>query len=350
MKKDDKIAGQTRPHWWIYQGRRPNPDGAIDPLVLKYLDAREAPPWRHFDEKSAQERGARFQPEEHEIERVNTALLLRRPLLITGKPGTGKTTLAYSVAYDLGLGEVLRWSITSRTALEDGLYHYDAIARLQDSQQAGQEKDIGSYLKMGPLGTAFIGLEHEGKYYPKILLIDEIDKSDIDLPNDLLHIFEEGEFDIPELSRLSRQQEFFEIDLWDSGRVRIPKGHVKCRAFPLVIMTSNGEREFPPAFLRRCLQLEMQQPPKERLERIVEAHLQLEEKLNPEWRGKYEKLLEEFLARRDDKKQDLATDQLLNALYLILKEIDPEAGVQPLQDKNALLNALWKSLSGMESL
>lgn len=124
---------------------------------------------------------------------VNAALYLRRPLLVTGNPGTGKTSLAYSVAYELDLGEVLYWPITTRTTLKDGLYNYDAVGRLQDAKLNPDDSlnRIGKYITLGPLGTALLPSER-----PRVLLIDEIDKSDVDLPNDLLHVFENGEYTI----------------------------------------------------------------------------------------------------------------------------------------------------------
>ncbi len=294
----------------------------------------------HAGGRKTRRRGAKFQPEDYEIERVNAALLLRRPLLVTGRPGTGKTSLTYAVAHELGLEPVLRWSITSRATLQDGLYHYDAVGRLQDTNPKSDEKPpIGDYIKLGPLGTAFIGLAHDdGEHYPGVLLIDEIDKSDIDLPNDLLHIFEEGEFEIPELKRHTDKEH--RIAPWDNGpKVLIEEGKVRCQAFPLVIMTSNGEREFPPAFLRRCLQLDIKPPGRDKLKRIVQAHLEPERK----HQAKINELLELFL--RHGKEKQLATDQLLNAVYLVLKDIDPLQGIRPLEDKEALINALWKSLS-----
>ena len=296
--------------WWIYQGHgNRNENNALSP-ELPHL--REPPPWRRFGKQAGQDRGATFEPETAEIDRVNAALLLRRPLLVTGRPGTGKTSLTYAVAHELGLEPVLRWSITSRTTLQDGLYRYDAIGRLQDTPPAGAHEvklpEISDYLTLGPLGTAFFGRPYqaegsETRYYPRVLLIDEIDKSDIDMPNDLLHLFEEGEFEIPELGRLESRDYQQDEQSGDKGfcikpadydnpasfqyqtKLFIPAdGWVRCptAAFPLVIMTSNGEREFPPAFLRRCLQLDMQLPDEDKLARIVAKHFARASPLSPE--------------------------------------------------------------------
>lgn len=322
-----------KPDWWIFQGTR-QPHDNIRKLP-------PPPPWRQFTPQARAARGTTFEPSDQEIELVNAALYLRRPLLITGKPGVGKTSLTYAVAHELGLGNVLRWSITTQTTLKDGLYRYDAIARLQDtSLQEGAAKTplpIGEYLRLGPLGTAFAASDK-----PRVLLIDEIDKSDIDLPNDLLHLFEEGEFEIPELARLRKAQEIVEILPHDAeaGAPGIPirRGWVRCTHFPLVVMTSNGEREFPPPFLRRCLPLEMRLPDKKKLARIVRAHLQLE----PADETRISQLIDDFLDRRDKQKAELAADQLLNAVYLALNKIDPEHSYP---DKEALVEALWKSLS-----
>jgi MoxR-like ATPase len=174
---------------------------------------------------------------------VNAAIVLRRPLLVTGKPGTGKSTLAYAIAWELNLGPVLRWSITTSATLRDGLYRYDALERLRDASLPGSKVQIGDYIRLGPLGTAFIPADR-----PRVLLIDEIDKSDIDLPNDLLHIFEEGEFEIPELARTADASEATFVLPGDGrGWVPVNQGTVRCRQFPIVIMTSNNERDFPPS-------------------------------------------------------------------------------------------------------
>jgi MoxR-like ATPase len=236
---------------------------------------------------------------------------LRRPLLVTGKPGTGKSTLAYSVAYELRLDPVLYWPITSRSTIDDGLYRYDAIGRLREANlermlgaAVPDRPDIGRYIRLGPLGTALLPGSR-----PRVLLIDELDKSDIDLPNDLLNIFEEGQFEIDELVRLPEDQAMVDVATADRGqRVTVSGGLVRCQAFPLVIITSNGERAFPPAFLRRCLSLNIQPPDDRKLERIVVAQL------GDDALVQGRQLVERFVESRD--RGDLATDQLLNAIYL----------------------------------
>jgi MoxR-like ATPase len=145
---------------------------------------------------------------------------------------------------------------------------------------------------------------------PRVLLVDEIDKSDIDLPNDLLEVFEEGSFEIPELSRIADSVPTATIGTADDeGHFEVSRGQVRCRAFPVVVLTSNGERDFPPAFLRRCVRLELQPPERERLEAIVAAHL------GPQHSEHAGYLINEFLTRRGQ--GELATDQLLNAVYLV---------------------------------
>ena len=282
------------------------------------------PPWRQFNGApvvasprevnwaarypNVLERARTYRAQDSEVELVNVALMLRRPLLITGRPGTGKSTLAYALAHELKLFPVLRWPITSRTTLQDGLYRYDAIARLQDANLALQAPttSIGRYLQLGPLGTALLPYER-----PRVLLIDEIDKSDVDLPNDLLNVLEEGEFRIPELVRIAETDSEVDIRLeTESTTVRIREGTVRCRAFPIVVMTSNGERDFPPAFLRRCVRLEIAEPDNRRLEAIVRAHL------GEQALAESADLIDQFLQRRSS--AELATDQLLNAIFVTM--------------------------------
>jgi len=297
--------------WHIFHG-----SGEPHPWQLP-----ETPPWRRFTGGPAMppppgdwwqrrpidlERAQAYQAAPDEVDLINVAIYLRRPLLVTGKPGTGKSTLAYAVAHELGLGPVLRWPVTSRSVLQEGLYRYDAIGRLQEANLGGGDQpetdSIGNFLQLGPLGTALLPYE-----LPRVLLIDEIDKSDIDLPNDLLNVLEEGEFTIPELERHSQNE--IDVRLQDHrGTAAVVNGMVRCRAFPIIIMTSNGERDFPPAFLRRCVRLELAAPMPERLARIVASHL------GTDMVEQARDVIEQFLTKRES--GDLATDQLLNAVFL----------------------------------
>jgi MoxR-like ATPase len=205
------------------------------------------------------------------------------------------------------MGPVLRWDITSRSTVRSGIYDYDAIGRLQKSAPGGAEPPIEDYVTVGPLGTAMLGTS-----WPRALLIDEIDKGDIDLANDLLNVIEEGVYDIPELRRLGNQTLTIK-DGFDSA-VSITQGHLECRQFPFVVMTSNAEREFPPPFLRRCVRLTIQPPDTvERLSEIVNSHLK------QHLMGKQAEvaaLIVDFLAQA--KSTELATDQLLNAVFLTI--------------------------------
>ncbi|MFB7947162.1 AAA family ATPase [Kitasatospora phosalacinea] len=323
--------------WRIYQG--------VDEPHDRIADLPPPPPWREFDggaggalarvDRDAVGGGrwrlprqAAYRADERTVDAVNTALYLRRPLLVSGDPGVGKSTLADAVARELRLGPVLRWSVNSRTTLRDGLYRYDSLGRLEDAGLARHQPaatagagagtpdpgthpaasfaDLGRYVSLGPLGTALAPYA-----LPRVLLIDEIDKGDLDLPNDLLDVFEEGGFEIPELTRAADQQPTVAVRPHDGGpAVSVTRGSVQCRAFPFVILTSNGEREFPPAFLRRCIRLHLPSAHQdgERLRAIVEAHL-------PGAGAAAEAAVGAFLARAAT--GELSTDQLLNAVYLL---------------------------------
>ncbi len=270
---------------------------------------------------------------------VNAAIYLRRPLLVTGRPGTGKSSLAQLIARELGLGPVLRWAITSHTRLRDGLYLYDAIGRAQASIGGAGPVDIGNYVHLGPLGTALLPYD-----LPRVLLIDELDKSDIDLPNDLLDIFEEGEYRIPELVRLAKSQPEVAVlthdpDDPDGGAV-VRHGRVRCREFPIVVVTSNAEREFPPAFLRRCLRLRVEQPNSDQLGAMVAAHFGTTDGID------VTRLIREFL-QRSGEVGGLASDQLLNAVHLAT-QLATSGTYQPDDEWNELLRAIWHPLSTAE--
>ncbi|GIG59805.1 ATPase AAA [Longispora fulva] len=252
------------------------------------------------------------------VDMVNAALTLRRPLLVTGDAGVGKSTLAQLVATELRLGPVLRWPVTSASRLSDGLYEYDAIGHVRaQSLQQGRSPaadgpfgpgDIGRYIRLGPLGTALLPWNR-----PRVVLIDELDKSDIDLPNDLLHVFEEGGFRIRELARLAESEPGGEsapvsVLTEDSDTPTVvPRGWVRCNQFPFVVMTSNGERPFPAPFLRRCLRLKLEPPSEQQLETIVH-------RLLDGVPGEHGARIREFVEARETR--TLATDQLIDAIYL----------------------------------
>ena len=174
---------------------------------------------------------------------VNCALALERPLLVRGEPGTGKTQLAESLAAALGL-RLIHWPVKSTTRAQDGLYVYDTVARLYDSRFGdGDVKDIRRYIKLGPLGEAFASQERV------VLLIDEVDKADLEFPNDLLHELDRMRFVVSET-----------------------RDEIVAAKRPVVVITSNAEKELPDAFLRRCVFHFIEFPDKELMTRIVRVH------------------------------------------------------------------------------
>tara|TARA_B100000989_G_scaffold103130_1_gene75497 strand:+ start:1369 stop:2205 length:837 start_codon:yes stop_codon:yes gene_type:complete len=222
---------------------------------------------------------------------VNAAITLERPLLVKGEPGTGKTELAKQVANSLNL-KIFEWSVKSTTKAQQGLYEYDAVSRLRDSQIGDKNvSDIKKYIKKGKIWNAF---ESDKK---SVLLIDEIDKADIEFPNDLLQ----------ELDKM----EFF---VYETGEV------VKSKNRPIVIITSNNEKELPDAFLRRCFFHYIQFPDQETLVKIINVHFPNIKKII------LDRALQRFFEIRETPglKKKPSTSEVLDWLKLLLTEdIDP---------------------------
>lgn len=216
---------------------------------------------------------------------VNVSIALKKPLLIKGEPGTGKTMLAQSIADALGI-ELLVWSIKSTTKAQEGLYTYDTVQRLYDSQFGeGDVADIARYVKLGKLGEAFIAKT------PPVLLIDEIDKADLEFPNDLLWELDKMEFYIHET-----------------------KETIVAENRPIVIITSNAEKELPDAFLRRCIFHYISFPNKEKMQEIVKVHYGDVEK------NLLENAMEAFYKLREmkDLQKQPSTSELLDWLQALM--------------------------------
>ncbi len=255
---------------------------------------------------------------------VNAAIALERPLLIKGEPGTGKTVLAQEIANALGI-DLIEWHIKSSTKAQQGLYEYDAVARLRDGQMGeDRAKDISNYIRKGKLWEAFTA---EGR---PILLIDEIDKADIEFPNDLLQ----------ELDRM----EFYVYETDET---------IKAEQRPIVIITSNNEKELPDAFLRRCFFHFIKFPDEETMKSIIDVHYpDIKKKLVSD-------ALTTFYSMREvpGMKKKPSTSELLDWLKLLmnedvdletLREQDPEKLTPPLHGallKNEQDIALFERLA-----
>ena len=223
---------------------------------------------------------------------VNASITLERPLLIKGEPGTGKTELAKQISESLNL-TLIEWNIKSTTKAQQGLYEYDAVSRLRDSQLGDQKfSNIENYIKKGKIWNAF---ESEQKC---ILLIDEIDKADIEFPNDLLQELDKMEFYI-----------------YETGKI------IKSKSKPIIVITSNNEKELPDAFLRRCFFHYIQFPDEFTLSKIIEVHF-------PDIKKRLlKKALETFFIIRETPgvKKKPSTSEMIDWLKLLLVEdIKPE--------------------------
>jgi MoxR-like ATPase len=248
---------------------------------------------------------------------VNAALTLKRPLLVKGEPGTGKTMLAEEVATALGM-PLLQWHIKSTTKAQQGLYEYDAVSRLRDSQLSGGEeaarvRDIRNYIVKGVLWQAFTAEQ------PVALLIDEIDKADIEFPNDLLREIDRMEFYVYETREL-----------------------VKAKHRPLVFITSNNEKELPDAFLRRCFFHYIKFPDAETMQKIVDVHFP---DLKKQLLAAAMKTFYDVRGLPGLKKKP-STSELLDWLKLLVAEDIPLEALQSQDDKVAvppLVGALLKN-------
>jgi MoxR-like ATPase len=235
---------------------------------------------------------------------VNAAIALEKPLLIKGEPGTGKTQLALQLARSLQCN-LIQWHIKSTTKAQQGLYEYDAVSRLRDSQ-LGDSKvhDIANYIRPGKLWQAFTATNRP------ILLIDEIDKADIEFPNDLLHELDQMAFDV-----------------YETGQ------SIKAKQRPIVIITSNNEKELPDAFLRRCFFHYIRFPDKEALAQIVDVHL-------PDLRRELlTEALEVFFGIREmsQLKKKPSTSELIDWLKLLVAEQIPATTLAQSKQQGGLM-------------
>lgn len=376
------FSGNRRevPGWWVFRGTgRPRPDFDITeelpppPQWRTYRGGPLLPPPPSVQEdeetvrvlgvapEKAQQRRYLGGQEYERLSKINAALYLRRPLLVMGPPGIGKSVLAAQIASELNLGRVLRWTINSRSTLRSGLYDYDPISQIHDlnlesirrglrtevSQVDGDVDEgaahlsfsaqrIGRYLRIGPLGTAFLPYER-----PRVLLIDEFDKGDYDLAGDLLTLLESGRYSIPELYRLRSVAPEITVQIDDPQReATIVEGEVRCSAFPVVVITCNEERPYPPEFLRRCIPLRLTPPSREELVEIVAANF------SGGVPAHTDSFIRDFLRRSVEEGATLAVDQLLNAVHLA-GAINPDPDGE--SDERALLEEitalLWHRLT-----
>lgn len=271
----------------LYTGKRQPQDGETDPKTGQRLYP--------------------YLPDEGLVEAVNLAILLGRPLLIKGEPGCGKTKLATAVAYELGL-HFETWYIKSTSRARDGLYTYDAVGRLRDAQLAAvgqlmtaddlqRTSDPATYVKMGPLGRAFQNPQRN------VVLIDEIDKADIDFPNDLLLELDERRFIIDETGQ-----------------------EVRAQATPIVFITSNDEKDLPDAFLRRCLFHHLAFPNQARLATIIGL-------LFPKASGtvvaraieRFSALREKMWKEKGNAGKKVSTSELIDWFYVLQRHPEDEA-------------------------
>lgn len=301
------------------------------------------------ESKKRQRKCYPYRPEPGLVQAVNLAIALERPLLLQGDPGCGKTRLASAIAYEFSQRYLQGqepwpyycWNIKSTTRAQEGLYYYDAIARLRDAQFLGMNRledylpseevkeliqrlqNRSAYLEYGCLGKAFLEKSHR-----PILLLDEIDKADIDFPNDLLLELEELRFEVPEIGAVGDKS-------------------IAAAYSPIVIVTSNREKELPDAFLRRCVYYFLNFPEEDELVEIVKLHFP---NLESEQEQLVEAAIDQFLdireigVKRPESKR-IGTSELLDWLRVLLNKPVPEAlqNIRNLASNLPLLGTLLKT-------
>ena len=283
------------------------------------------------------------------VHAANTALGLEKPLLLTGEPGCGKSDFAWVAAKALGYAEPLRFHVRSDTRAKDLLYHYDALVRFGDAQHGdkGAARDPRNYVSLRPLGAALMNPGMRA-----VVLIDEIDKAPRDLPNDLLHEIDEGWFEIPEIGDFIGSQAIFdrrfkEIEL--KRDMKRPMGILK----PLVVITSNAERQLPEPFLRRCVFFHIPAPTEEHLNKIIQARFGKEGDPPPVVLNDFAAL---FFALRENRSlvKKPTTAEMLDWVHAVAGLYDPREALQSIQYCAQLLRQKqpvpWKDLPGLGCL
>jgi MoxR-like ATPase len=295
----------------------------VDETRLKYTGKKQ-PKSGEIDEKTGQLLYP-YLPDNKLVEAVNLAIALERPLLLKGEPGCGKTKLARAVAYELDL-PYEAWYVKSTSRARDGLYTYDAVGRLRDAQLAASNvdeeaaeraKNSTSYVQPGPLGRAFENKQRT------VVLIDEIDKADIDFPNDLLLELDEQRFIVEET-----------------------KQEVRAKASPIVFITSNDEKDLPDAFLRRCLFHYVKFPEKSDLIKIVKSRFPF-----PDPRlTLLDTIIDRFINLRDEMEKDkgnagkkVSTSELMDWINMLLKHNSDDEILTKLKDELLYPGVLLKS-------
>ena len=287
-------------------------DGFLKPQKLIYTGKVQPEP-RETDPQTGQ-RYLPYLPDPELVQVVNWAIKLKRPLLLKGEPGCGKTQLAQAVAYELKL-PFEAWYIKSTSSAQDGLYTYDNVARLRDAQLAAlkqlPDEPEEKYVKWGALGRAF---QNEQR---TIVLIDEIDKADLDFPNDLLLELDESRLIVEEVPPDYRWRE-----------IAAQGQKIRAKASPIVFITSNDEKELPDAFLRRCLFHYVEFPNDERLKKILQAHFSgADGEVIQQGVARFVRLRQQMELDKGKTRKKVSTSELLDWFALVNSE--PRAEILP---------------------